>query len=188
MRVTRWFISISAVAAVAAGGLAAGCSSSSSSGPSGSSPDASPEAAPSGDGEASDASCFIDASLSAFAESDAAGSSCAACAQTSCGAGIKSCESDCVCSGFFSCLADAGVSASGQGANSGAAVAACVPSGFTSESQLLNNTGISAIYECFTVTCATPCGPLVPTVDGGEAGTTEDAGAPADGGDAAAGD
>jgi hypothetical protein len=185
MRVTRWFISISAVAALAAGGVAAGCSSSSSSGPSGSGgQDASTEAAPSGDGEA----CFVDASLAAFAESDAAGSTCAACAQTSCAPGIKQCESDCICSGFFSCLADAGVSATGQGANSGAAVAACVPSGFTSESQLLNNGGISAIYECLTVTCATPCGPLVPTVDGGEAGTTEDAGAPADGGDAATGD
>jgi hypothetical protein len=106
-----------------------------------------------------------------------------------CATGIQSCESDCTCSAFFSCLADAGVSASGQGANSGAAVSACVPSGFTSESQLLSNPGINAVYQCFTVTCATPCAPLVPTVDGGEAGTTEDAGAPADGGgDAAAGD
>jgi hypothetical protein len=173
------------MAAVAAGGVAAGCSSSSS-GPSGSnSPDASPEAAASGDGEAN---CFIDASLAAFAESDAAGSSCAACVQMNCATGIQSCESDCTCSAFFSCLADAGVSASGQGANSGAAVSACVPSGFTSESQLLSNPGINAVYQCFTVTCATPCAPLVPTVDGGEAGTTDDAGAPADGGDAAAGD
>jgi hypothetical protein len=173
------------MAAVAAGGVAAGCSSSSSSNPSGPSPDASTEAAPSGD---VDANCFIDASLAAFAESDAAGSSCAACVQMNCASGIQSCESDCTCAGFFSCLADAGVSASGQGANSGAAVAACVPSGFTSESQLLMNTGINAVYQCFTVTCATPCAPLVPTIDGGEAGTTDDAGTSADGGDAAAGD
>jgi len=111
MRVSRWLIGISAVAAVAAGGLAVGCGSSSSPSAAGApSSDASTEAASS----AEDAGCYFDASFSMFAASDAAGAGCAACVQNSCTTGIKACSTSCTCINLFTCLADAGIAANNK--------------------------------------------------------------------------
>ncbi len=100
MRVPSWLIGTSVIAALAAGGVAAGCSSSSSTPTAG--PDASSEAA------AEDAGCYVDASFSMFAASDAAGAGCAACVQANGTAGIKACSTSCQCINLFTCLADAG--------------------------------------------------------------------------------
>ncbi len=128
-----------------------------------------------------DAGCYVDASLSAFAASDAAGAGCAACVQNSCTTGIKACSTSCTCITLFTCLADAGVTASGLGAST-AAVGNCVPGGLASLPGLLNDPGIQGVYQCFTVTCASACGGVLleggaPGDDGGEAGTPQDAGA-----------
>jgi hypothetical protein len=190
MRVSHWLIGISAVAAAAAGSVAVGCSSSSSPPAAAPPEDASTEAASS----TVDAGCYVDASFSAFAASDAAAAGCAACVQNSCTTGIKACSTSCTCINLFTCLADAGIAATGLGANSLAAVENCVPGGLASAASLLNDPGVQGVYQCFTVTCASACGSVLEagapegdggedgaatTTDGGDASTTVDAGADA---------
>jgi hypothetical protein len=191
MQVSRWILGFSAVAAVAAGAFAGGCSSSSS-------PPPAPPADAAPDVEAQEASCSVDADLTAFAMSDASAAGCAACVKDMCGTDISSCASDCTCISLFSCLADAGVAASGVGVGSIAALGQCVPGGFGNLTSLESNAAIRGIFTCFGVTCADEC---APATDAGptEAGPTEagpspeastpdggDAGTKADGGDAAA--
>jgi hypothetical protein len=172
MHVFRWLGGISAMAALSVGGIAAGCSSSSPS------PAASPDA--SAQANAEDAGCYVDASFSMFAASDAAGAGCAACVQEHCTTGIKACSTSCECINLFTCLADAGISASGLGANSLGAVDNCVPGGLKSLGSLLNDPGIQGVYQCFTATCMNACGAVLEggaaDDDGGD-GATEDGGA-----------
>ncbi len=167
MRASRWLLGISAMSLVAVGGIAAGCSSSSSGTPQ-PAEDGSTEAA----GDDGSTVCHVDASLAAFASSDAAGAGCAACVQSMCSAGIMACSNSCTCVSLFSCLADAGVSASGLTTDF-SALGACVPGGISSAGMLLNDPGVMGVYSCFTVTCADQCASLVPTPEGG---TTDDAG------------
>ena len=188
MQVSRWILGLSGVAAVAAGVLAGGCSSSS---PAQAPADAAPEAA------ALEASCTVDADLTAFAMSDASAAGCAACVNSMCGTDISSCASDCTCISLFSCLADAGVAATGVGVGSVAALGQCVPGGFGNLTSLESNAAIRGIFTCFGVTCSDECTPVgeagPPAGDAGEAGTSPeagstdagDAGTKADGGDAA---
>ncbi len=178
MRATRWFIGVSAVAALAAGALAVGCSSSSSSAPA-TNNDASTETG----GE--DGSCHVDADLTAFAESDAAGSECAACVKTNCMAGIMACSTSCACINLFTCLADGGVSASNLGTSGAAALAACVPSNIKTASSLLMDPGISGVFTCFTATCSDACSAVISGGDGGDDGSAPEAGPSTDGGTSA---
>ena len=185
MQVSRWILGLSGVAAVAAGVLAGGCSSSS---PAQAPADAAPEAA------ALEASCTVDADLTAFAMSDASAAGCAACVNSMCGTDISSCASDCTCISLFSCLADAGAAGTGLGVASIAALGQCVPGGFANVTALESNDAIKGIFTCFGVTCVDECTPPAeagpPQGDAGEAGTSPEAGSPdagtkADGGDAA---
>jgi hypothetical protein len=193
MSVSRFFFGLSAAAAVAGGATAAGCGSSSST--PGAADDASTRGdtgatvdtgAPTNDGPNT---CYVDASLTAFAASDAAGAGCAACVNTMCGTAISSCSTDCSCISLFGCLADAGISGGDLGANSLAAAAGCIPGGLTSATALLNDPGINDVYTCFTVTCASACALPSPdaSVDAGmtgdnDAGATTDSGVAPDGG------
>jgi hypothetical protein len=181
MRVSLWFFGISAVAALAGGNLAAGCGSNSSSPPAPTTQDASangPETS------TVDVSCYVDASLTMFAASDAAGAGCAACVNALCAGAITSCETDCTCIGLFECLYDAGTSASNLGTNS-SAFGQCVPGGITSSASLLADRGIKDVYNCFTVTCLSECSGASPPLDAGDAaaaaspegGASDDAGA-----------
>jgi hypothetical protein len=196
MRVSRLIVGLSAVAGLAAGAFAAGCSSSSSSAPAG--PDASTDA----NGEDAAAPvCFVDASLTMFAESDAgAASVCAACVNTNCSSAITACENSCTCDNLFTCLADAGVAVTGLGAGSFTALTGCIPGGFTNVGALINDPGFSGLFTCLSGPCMSACGALLEagapatTTDGGDAATpdagTGDAGdagapAPADAGDGA---
>jgi hypothetical protein len=151
------------VAALAAGALAVGCSSSSSSAPPGNN-DASTETG------AEDASCHVDADLTAFAESDAAGSECAACVRANCMAGIMACSTSCACINLFTCLADGGVSASNLDTSGAAALMACVPSNIKTASSLLKDPGISGVLTCFTATCSDACSAVISALDGGDDG------------------
>jgi hypothetical protein len=169
MRVTRWFIGVSTVAALAAGALAVGCSSSSSSPPA-TNNDASTETGGGGGEGGEDASCHVDADLTAFAESDAAGSECAACVRANCTAGIMACSTSCACINLFTCLADGGVSASNLGTSGAAALAACVPSNIKTASSLLMDPGISGVFTCFTATCSDACSAVISALDGGDDG------------------
>jgi hypothetical protein len=183
MRVSLWFLGISAVAALAGGNLAAGCGSNSSSPPAPRTQDASAEGP---ETSTVDASCYVDASLTMFAASDAAGAGCAACVSTMCGSAITTCETDCTCIGLFECLADAGASANDLGSTS-SAFGQCVPGGITSSASLLADRGIKDVYNCFTVTCLSACAVASPQLDAGDAeaaaspegGATGDAGATA---------
>jgi hypothetical protein len=186
MRVSFWVFGCSAVTALAAGGMAVGCGSSSSSAPPPATnvPDASVEA--SAPEDAGPTSCHVDASLTMFAESDAAGAGCAACVNAMCSANINACANSCTCINLFECLADAGISASNLGTGSVGAVAGCVPGGLTSAGALLNDPGVMGVYSCFTATCATECAAVLPDAGVDGATTTDDgggdAGVPADGG------
>jgi len=187
MRVSLWFSGISAVTALAAGGMATGCGSSSSAAPPPSTvPDASMEET-SAPGDAGPTNCYVDASLTAFAESDAAGAGCAACVNAMCGDGIKACETSCTCINLFECLADAGISGSNLGTGSLGAIAGCVPGSITNAGAVINDPGVMGVYSCFTVTCASECAAVLPdsgllAPDGGTV-TTEAGAATPDGGD-----
>jgi hypothetical protein len=187
MRASLWFFGIpAAVTALAAGGIAAGCGSSSSGAPAEPGSDASAEAAPPAD--AGPTSCYVDASLTMFAESDAAGAGCAACVNTMCGADIQACETSCTCVNLFECLADAGISASSLSTGSLGAVAGCVPGGLTMAGALLSDPGVMGVYTCFTATCGTQCAAALPDAGivaegGAEEGGAGDAGATADAAD-----
>ncbi len=88
-----------------------------------------------------------------------------------------------------------GVSATGLGGNSTAAVGQCVPGGLKSAGSLLNDPGIQGVYQCFTATCMNECVLEAGATedDGGAAGdtgtattdsgTTTDAGTTADAAD-----
>ena len=182
MRASRWLLGISATALVTVGGFAAGCSSSSSPAPA-SAEDASSEAASPSDAGSS-ANCHVDASLAAFAASDAAAAGCAVCVQTMCTDAISSCSSSCACISLFNCLADAGVSGSDLSSNSGA-FSACVPADIMKAMDLLHDPGINSVYNCFTATCSDQCSAVIPTPEGGttdSGGAATDAGAAPDGG------
>lgn len=188
MRVSRLIVGLSAVAGLAAGAFAAGCSSSSSSAPP-AGPDASADA-----GEDAPAQvCFVDASLTMFAESDAgAASVCASCVNTNCQSAIMACENSCTCDNLFTCLADAGVSVSGGlGAGALTAAAGCIPGGFSGAGAIESDPGILGLFTCISPggTCGTACGALLeagaPGADGGDA-ATPDAATPEDAGDAGA--
>jgi hypothetical protein len=189
MRASRWLLGISATALVTVGGFAAGCSSSSSPAPA-SAEDASSEAAAPANDAGSSTTCHVDASLAAFAATDAAAAGCAVCVQTMCTDAISSCSSSCACISLFNCLADAGVSGSDLSSNSGA-FSACVPADIMKAMQLLQDPGINSVYTCFTATCSDQCSAVLPTPEGGatdsgsaaaDAGAASDGGAAADGG------
>jgi hypothetical protein len=173
MRASLWFFGISAVAALAGGTLGSGCGSNSSSPPARTTLDASADRP---ETSTVDAGCYVDASLTMFAASDAAGAGCAACVNTMCGGAITSCETDCTCISLFECLADGGASANDLGTSS-AAFGQCVPGGITSSGDLLADKGIKSVYNCFTVTCLSPCSAALPQGDAGDAA----AAAPPDG-------
>jgi hypothetical protein len=127
-----------------------------------------------------DAGCYVDASLTMFAASDAAGAACAACVNTMCGNAIASCETDCTCDHLFECLADAGISATDLAASI-SAVSGCIPGGLTSTASLLSDQGVKGVYNCFTVTCMSACAVALPSDAGDAAATaTSDDGATGD--------
>jgi hypothetical protein len=127
----------------------------------------------------------VDASLTMFAESDAAGAGCVACVNAMCQDAIRSCETDCTCISLFECLLDAGYSATNFQASAISAISGCVPGGLTAVGDLLHDQGVKGVYNCFTVTCLSECS--LP-VDGGDAAAassadgeaSSDAGPPAD--------
>jgi hypothetical protein len=172
---SRWLVASLAITSAAAGALAAlasGCSSSSSP----ASPDASTDASLSDAGidaevAQGDGACHVDASLTAFAESDASAAPCAKCVNESCSMAIQTCASDCTCISLFQCLADAGVAAMGLG-SAGTAAASCA--GSDALNFLLNNPGVSGLVNCVQGPCAAACpadgGPVVlPPADAGDA-------------------
>jgi hypothetical protein len=170
MRLSLWLVGISASALVTAALVAAGCSSSSATptGDDAASPDSSAEAAA---GDASDDGgspngCFVDASLSVFASSDASAAGCAACVQLNCSPAITACATDCTCINLFSCLADSGVAMSALGSAAAAAVTAC--SG-NSGIALLQNPGVKGLVDCLSDPCATACNAVL------DAGTDDSA-------------
>jgi hypothetical protein len=182
---SRWLVASLVASSAAACALAAGCSSSSS----GSSPDAatgdsSVEASPAAEAgqPQADGACYVDASLTAFAESDASAAPCAKCVNENCDVAIQTCASDCTCISLFQCLADAGVAAMGLG-SAGTAAAGCA--GSNALNFLLNNPGVSGLVSCVQGVCASACpadgGPVLPPPEAGtettDAGTqTTDAG------------
>jgi hypothetical protein len=190
MRASRWFLGISALVVVGAGGIQAGCSSSSSGSPPPASGDDASMVSDGSGGDVATPSCHVDASLTAFAATDAAGAGCAACVQTMCSDAITACSNSCTCVGLFSCLADAGVSATGLTSDLGS-LAACVPGGISSAGALLNDPGVLALYNCLSMTCSDQCAAVLPatdagTADGGgsgDAGTAADTGTTTDAGD-----
>jgi hypothetical protein len=158
MRFSPWLVGISASASVAAALVAAGCSSSSAT-PAAGGPDSSTEAAASdaaGDTDAGGGTgaCFVDASLTVFASSDASAAGCAACVQLNCRPAITTCATDCTCINLFSCLADSGVAMTGLGSAAAAAVTAC--SG-NSGIALLQNPGVMGLVNCLSDPCSTAC-------------------------------
>lgn len=159
MRASLWFFGISAVALLEAGGISAGCGSSSSQPGVVAPPDASPP-------RPADAGCYVDASLTMFAASDAAGAGCAACVNTMCGSAVTSCATDCTCISLFECLLDAGYSATDFQTSLINAISGCVPGGLTAAGDLLHDQAVKSVYNCFAVTCLPECSlPL----DGGDA-------------------
>jgi hypothetical protein len=175
MRLSLWLVGISASAPVMATLVAAGCSSSSATptapaGDDATSLDSSAEAAASDDGGGTGA-CFVDASLTVFASSDASAAGCAACVQLNCSPAITTCASDCTCINLFSCLADSGVAMSGLGSAAAAAVTAC--SG-NSGIALLQNPGVKGLVDCLSDPCATACNAVL------DAGVDDDSVAPSE--------
>jgi len=138
------------------------------------------EASPGDDAEADAGSplCYVDASLTVFAASDASAAGCAACVQTSCQAAIRNCATDCTCISLFTCLADSGVATTGLGPTATAAATACAgSSGLT----LLNNPGVMGLVNCLSGICLDACN----VSDGGpDAGVIADAAASEGGTDA----
>jgi hypothetical protein len=177
MRLSLWLVGISASAWVTAALVAAGCSSSSATraGDDAASPDSGTEASASDDGGGKGA-CFVDASLTVFASSDASAAGCAACVQLNCSPAITACATDCTCINLFACLADSGVAMTGLGSAAAAAVTAC--SG-NSGIALLQNPGVMGLVNCLSDPCSTACSSVL------DAGADDDSVAPSE---AAAGD
>jgi len=155
MRASPWLVGSSGTALLAIAVLAA-CSSTS---------------APPVEQDAStvDAGCYVDASLSGFAASDAAGADCAACVQSHCQPAIVTCSSDCTCINFFGCVADAGTVSTGISVATMNAAAACAGN---SPGMLLLDPGLNALLTCFQGPCQSICSP--------EAGAGDEAAAPTD--------
>jgi len=112
--------------------------------------------------------CSVDASLTAFAASDASGSQCAACFDSMCHDAIQACANDCTCIKIFSCIADAGT----LDINSLATVGlSCAAGDITA---LVSNSALMGLTTCATSTCKNACGTLVAPPDSGstDAGTT----------------
>jgi hypothetical protein len=174
MRASLWFLGISVVALPAAGGITAGCGSSST-------PPATPTTTHDASTPVAEASCYVDASLTAYAKSDAAGAGCAACVNDMCESAIASCSTDCTCINLITCLLGASVSTMDFQASAISAISGCVPGGLTAAWDLLNNQAVKSVYNCFTVTCLSACS----VADGGDAaamggGATDDTGAAPD--------
>ena len=165
MRGSLWLMGLAA-GALAGAAAAAGCGGGATS-----EPDAAADAA------ADTAStCRVDASLSVFAASDAAGAGCAACVQANCLDRIMSCASDCACLALFDCVADSDA-ATGL---TPAAVAATTACAGPNPASLLQDPGLQGLLTCFQGVCSDSCS--APS-DGGE-----DAAADASPGDAAISD
>jgi hypothetical protein len=181
MRISPWLVGISASTSVAAALVATGCSSSSAT-PTANGPDASTEAMAAtdaaGDTDAGGGTgaCFVDASLTVFASSDASAAGCAACVQLNCRPAITTCATDCTCINLFSCLADSGVAMTGLGSAAAAAVTAC--SG-NSGIALLQNPGVMGLVNCLSDPCSTACSAVLEAGADDSAAPSE-AGAPAD--------
>jgi hypothetical protein len=172
MRLSLWLVGISASASVTAALVAAGCGSSSAT-PGANSPDSSAEASATDDGGGTGA-CFVDASLTVFASSDASAAGCAACVQLNCSPAITTCASDCTCINLFSCLADSGVAMSGLGSAAAAVVTACSGS---SGIALLQNPGVKGLVDCLSDPCATACNAVLDAGADDSAAPTEAAAA-----------
>jgi hypothetical protein len=155
MRASLWLAGLSAATSLACAVAAAGCSSSSTTTPP-TGQDASLEASPGDDAQADSGSplCFVDASLTVFAASDASAAGCAACVQTNCQDAISACATDCTCISLFTCLADSGVATTGLGPAATAAATECAgSSGLT----LLNNPGVMGLVNCLSGVCLEAC-------------------------------
>jgi hypothetical protein len=125
--------------------------------------------------------CRVDASLSVFAASDAAGAGCAACVQVHCLDRIMTCASDCACIALFDCVADSGA-ATGL---TPAAVAATTACAGPNPASLLQDPGLQGLLTCFEGVCSDSCS--APSDAGPDAAATDasgDAASPADAGDA----
>ena len=164
MRASRWLVGSSGAALVplAAIAVVAACSST---------PAPAPEAQDAS-GVDADASCRVDASLTMFASSDAAGSDCAACVQANCLAAVDTCSVDCTCIGFFVCVADAGTVATGISQATQLAASNCVAN---SPGTLLNDPGLRALLQCFQGPCETVCSAPSEAGGGGEDASADDA-------------
>jgi hypothetical protein len=171
MRASLWLLGLAA-GALAGAAVASGCSNSSNEGDPGA--DAAADAS---------STCKVDASLSVFASSDAAGAGCAACVQASCLPAIKTCASDCACIALFNCVADSGA-ATGL---TPAAVAATTMCAGPMPAALLQDPGLEGLLACFEGPCSASCTPPSDAGDdaSSDAGAATDA---AEGGDADAGD
>jgi hypothetical protein len=172
-----------AIATTVAGAFGVGCSSSSDNNPGTPSNDASSNAdgtSPGDDGSTiqdSGPTCAVDASLTAFAASDAAGSECAQCFNTMCQSAINTCAHDCTCIDVFTCIGEAGTLDTSSIVGLGLQCAGNLAT-------LANDPGISALSDCVRGPCSAVCGPLLPmdaggdgssatTSDGGDAGTAD---------------
>jgi hypothetical protein len=164
MRGSLWLLGLAA-GALASAGIAA-CSSSSTDVP------ASPDAATD-----TGSTCRVDASLTVFAASDAAGAGCAACVQANCLDRIQTCASDCACIALFDCVADSGA-ATGL---TPAAVAATTACAGPNPASLLQDPGLNGLLSCFEGVCSDSCS--TPS-DAGRDAATDAAASPADASDA----
>jgi hypothetical protein len=149
-----------AAGALVGAATAAGCSSSSTNEPAGT-PDAAADTA---------STCRVDASLTVFAASDAAGAGCAACVQAHCLDRIQTCASDCACIALFDCVADSGA-ATGL---TPAAVAATTACAGPNPASLLQDPGLQGLLACFQGVCSDSCS--APSDAGEDAATDADAG------------
>jgi hypothetical protein len=134
-----------------------------------------------GDAEAiEDAACAVDADLLTLAPADAAindaGASvgaCLACAQTTCGTDLKTCNADCSCTTGFDCFAGC---IGGVGNTLIDCADQCFPGGITG---IESNSAEKGVVLCAAQQCDNQCGAAGLLGGGG----TKDAGAPvADGG------
>jgi hypothetical protein len=166
MRVSLRLVGISAAVCFAFALAAAACSSSSpSAGGADASSEAASDAAVGDEDGGSSPTCYIDASLSAFAASDASAAGCAACVQASCHPAITTCETDCTCINFFTCLADSGVATSGLGSSGSSVVNMCAGSAVLT---VYNDPGVKGLADCLSDTCATACSGIL------DAGSVDD--------------
>ncbi len=169
MHASHWVLGLAA-ASLGAAAAAAGCSSSSSGGP-----------GPVDAGSPSDAACYVDASLSVFASSDAAGAPCAECVAEMCYGAVQMCAIDCACINFFTCVADSGVAVNGFTPMAIQAATICAGS---QAAVLENDPAVRGLSTCLGNTCSGVCMPGAeggPSEEPGDASPDADAGAAPDG-------